>query len=77
MDAKRFRDRATECRALAKSASNDVDAALLEEIAAELDYEADSIERKSAASGPASGAEPPACSSDTQIPQDTSGDASR
>ena len=33
--------------------------------------------RKSASSGRASDAEPPACSSDTQTPPDTSGDASR
>ena len=43
-EAKRFRDRAVECRALAKSARSEVDAALLEDIAAEFDAEADEIE---------------------------------
>jgi len=47
-DAKRFRDRAQECRALAKSARNEVDAALLEDIAADLDEEARRIEAASA-----------------------------
>jgi len=42
-DAKRFRDRATECRALAKGTRNQEDAELLEEIAAELDEEARKI----------------------------------
>jgi len=40
----RFRDRARDCRALAKSARTKEDAALLEEIAAELDAEADKTE---------------------------------
>jgi hypothetical protein len=35
-----------------------------------------SIARKSASAGRASGAEPDACSNDTQTPPDTSGDAS-
>jgi hypothetical protein len=39
-DAKRFRDRASECRALAKGARKKGDAELLEEIAQELDEEA-------------------------------------
>jgi hypothetical protein len=39
-DAKRFRDRARDCRALAKGARNKEDAAMLEEIAEELDAEA-------------------------------------
>jgi hypothetical protein len=39
-DAMRFRDRARDCRALAKSARNQTDAAMLEEIAEELDAEA-------------------------------------
>ena len=43
-EAKRFRDRAVECRALAKSARSEVDAALLEDIAAEFDAEADQID---------------------------------
>ena len=43
-DAKRFRDRAIDCRALAKSARDQVDAAMLEEIAEELDDEARTIE---------------------------------
>jgi hypothetical protein len=43
-DAKRFRDRATDCRALAKSARTEDDAAMLEEIADELDEEARKIE---------------------------------
>ena len=42
--AMRFRDRARDCRALAKSARTKEDAALLEEIAAELDAEADKTE---------------------------------
>lgn len=43
-DERRFRDRAVECRALAKSARSEVDAALLHEIADEFDVEADKIE---------------------------------
>ena len=43
-DAKHFRDRAIDCRALAKSARNSCDAAMLEEIAEELDDEARRIE---------------------------------
>jgi hypothetical protein len=43
-DAKRFRARAIDCRALAKSAGNEIDAAMLEDIAAELDAEARRIE---------------------------------
>jgi hypothetical protein len=42
-DAKRFRDRALDCRNLAKGA-NKLDAALLEDIAAELEAEADRID---------------------------------
>ena len=45
-DAQRFRDRASDCRALAKGARNPADAALLEELADELDAEADKIERR-------------------------------
>lgn len=47
-DAKRFRARAIDCRALAKSARNQVDAAMLEDIAAELDAEAREIEAEDA-----------------------------
>lgn len=45
-DAQRFRDRARDCRALAKGARNPADAALLEEIAEELESEADKIEQR-------------------------------
>jgi hypothetical protein len=45
-DAKRFRDQAKDCRVLAKSARDQVDATMLEEIAAELDAEAESIENE-------------------------------
>lgn len=43
-DAQRFRDRARDCMNLAKGARSDVDAAMLEEIAAELLEEADRID---------------------------------
>jgi hypothetical protein len=43
-DAPRFRDRARDCRNLAKSARSSIDAAMLEDIAAELDEEADKID---------------------------------
>lgn len=43
-DAKRFRDRATECRALAIGAHNQIDRELLEEIAADLDEAARDLE---------------------------------
>lgn len=43
-DAKRFRARAIDCRALAKSARSQIDAAMLEDIAAELDAEARRID---------------------------------
>jgi len=45
-DAQKFRDRARDCRALAKAARNPADAALLAEIADELDSEAAKIERR-------------------------------
>ena len=45
-DAQKFRDRARDCRALAKDARNPADAALLEEIADELEVEADNMERR-------------------------------
>jgi len=48
-DAKRFRARAIDCHALAKSARNQIDAAMLEDIAAELDEEARRIEAEAAA----------------------------
>ena len=43
-DAQRFRDRALDCRVLAKGARNQEDRASLEELADELDAEADKIE---------------------------------
>ena len=43
-DAQRFRDRARDCRNLAKSARDIEDAVMLEEIAEELDVEARKIE---------------------------------
>ena len=52
-DAKHFRDRARDCRALAKGARYGADAAMLEEIAEELDDEARKIE---AEKEPATGA---------------------
>ena len=45
-DAQKFRDRARDCRALAKGARNAADAALLEELAEELDAEADKIDQR-------------------------------
>lgn len=42
--ATRFRDHAQDCRALAKYAANEVDAAMLEEMADELDAEAAKID---------------------------------
>ena len=45
-DAQKFRERARDCRTLAKSARNPQDAALLAEIADELDSEADKIEAR-------------------------------
>lgn len=43
-DAQRFRDRARDCMNLSKSARSNVDAAMLEEIGAELLEEAERIE---------------------------------
>jgi hypothetical protein len=43
-DVMGLRSRATDCRALAKGARSKVDAAMLEEIAEELDHEARKIE---------------------------------
>ena len=45
-DAERFRERARDCRALSKGARNPADAALLEEIADELEAEAEKIEKR-------------------------------
>lgn len=47
-EAKRFRQRAIECRELAKTAHSAADAALLEEMAEDLDAEAGRIEREAA-----------------------------
>ena len=43
-ESQRFRDRAKDCRALAKSARDQIDAAMLEEIASDLDDEAQKME---------------------------------
>lgn len=43
-DAQHFRERAIDCRALAKSARSKHDAALLEAIADEMDAEAEKLE---------------------------------
>jgi len=43
-EVKHFRDRATDCRNLASSARTEVDRSVLENLAAELDAEADKIE---------------------------------
>lgn len=52
-DADHFRNRALDCRALAKRAATNLDASLLREIADELDAEAELIEsRKAARTGP-------------------------
>ena len=45
-DAQRFRDRALDCRNLAKSARTLCDAAMLEELAYELDGEARNLEER-------------------------------
>lgn len=42
--SKRFRDRALDCRNLAKSARSEVDASILEDMAAELEEEANKID---------------------------------
>ena len=49
MDAQDFRDRARDCRALAKGARTEIDATMLEDIAAELEMEADRIMAEKAA----------------------------
>jgi hypothetical protein len=43
-DAKHFRNRASDCRALSKGARNQVDKAMLEDIADQLDEEARKID---------------------------------
>ena len=52
-DAQRFRERAIDCRSLAKSASNETDAAMLEGLAEDLDEEARRIEAEEASRQPA------------------------
>lgn len=52
-DVMRFRDRARDCLNLSKSARSDVDRTMLEDIAAELNVEADRIEAEHAAKLPA------------------------
>jgi hypothetical protein len=47
-DASRFRNRASECRALSKSARTKADVEMLESIAFELDLEADKIDAETA-----------------------------
>jgi hypothetical protein len=47
-DAKRFRNRAVDCRALAKGTRTLVDASMLEDLAAELEAEADKIDAEEA-----------------------------
>jgi hypothetical protein len=51
-DAQKFRERARDCRTLARTARNSADAALLAEIADELDAEADKIELRERRSDP-------------------------
>ena len=47
-NSKRFRDRALDCRNLAKSARSEVDASILEDMAAELEEEANKIDAENA-----------------------------
>jgi hypothetical protein len=49
-DAKKFRDRATDCRALAENARTEADRTMLGNIADELDAEAERIEKEEAGS---------------------------
>lgn len=51
-EAQRFRDRAIDCRALAQGARTEVDKTMLEEIAAELDAEADRMEAEATTERP-------------------------
>lgn len=51
--AQHFRDRALDCRNLAKSARSEVDAAMLEDIASEMEDEARRIDAGDAAKRPA------------------------
>lgn len=46
--SKRFRDRALDCRNLAKSARSEVDTSILEDMAAELEEEANKIDAENA-----------------------------
>ena len=48
---KHLRDRARDCLNLSKSARNEVDASILQDIAAELNATADRVEGERAASG--------------------------
>ena len=48
-EAQRFRDRAVDCRALAQGARTQADKVVLEELAAELDAEAERIEAEETA----------------------------
>ena len=48
-NAQRFRDRARECRAIAEGMRDEAGAAMLEELADELDEEAGKIEAEDAA----------------------------
>ena len=55
VDAQKFRDRARDCRTLSKTARNPADAALLAEIADELDAEAEKIELREGRADPEPG----------------------
>jgi hypothetical protein len=57
-DAKKFRDRASDCRSLAANARTEADRTMLGDIADELDAEADRIEKEEAAAGQPAGDEP-------------------
>ena len=48
-DAKKFRDRAADCRSLAANARTEADRAMLGDIADELDAEAERIDKEEAA----------------------------
>ena len=52
-DAKKFRERAEDCRSLAKNARTEADRAMLEDIADELAAEAHRIDEEEAGSSPA------------------------
>ena len=55
--SKRFRDRALDCRNLAKSARSEVDASILEDMAAELEDEANKSDAEKAHADGATDAE--------------------